>query len=63
MADKANAPDVGVAVFLGKSQALAEIGAHDVAIEHFNFATAAFQHGNEVLGDCGLAGAGKPGKP
>jgi hypothetical protein len=39
MGDEPDAPDVGVAIFSRKPEALGEIGAHDVAVEHFHFET------------------------
>ena len=50
IADVADAADVGVAVFLGKAQALGEVGADFVAVEDFDAMTALAQFVGQQIG-------------
>jgi hypothetical protein len=60
---EADAPDVGVAVFLAEAQALRQVRAHHVAVEHGDVAPALQEKGGEDLRGGGLAGAAQPGEP
>src|SRR5690349_4868934 len=62
-ADEADAADVSVAIFLAEAQALAEVLAHHVAIQHLNFRTGVTQAFFDDRGDGALARAGEPGEP
>ena len=61
--DEADAQDVGVAILSREAEALAEVGADDVAVQVVDQDAAPLQLGADDLGDGALSGAGEPGEP
>ncbi len=61
--DEADPQDVGVAVLPGEPEALAEVGADDVAVEMVDEDAAPLELGADDLGDRALAGTGQSGEP
>src|ERR1700690_19738 len=63
MGDKTDAADVLAAVLLGETQALCEILAHAIAVEHLDAVPSRAQHFRDGLADGALAGGPKAGPP
>ena len=55
--------DVSIAIFFAETQPLAEVGAHNIAVEYFNVAPAYLETMLDDLGERAFTRSGKPGKP
>src|SRR5262249_2852730 len=63
LGDEADAQDVGVAVLAREAEALAQVGAADVAVQMLDEDAAPLELGADDLGDRALAGTGQAGEP
>src|SRR5439155_10479172 len=63
LGDEADAQDVGVAILTREAEALAEVGADDIAVQVIHQDAAPLQLGADDLRDGALASTGEPGKP